>query len=380
MRTENWMAAIVIALAILVLWLCARRLRGIRGKGYAPWRRIAEPVILCMVMIVALLVGGSTAYNAVATYRFWAQHSAPGQICNVGGYKMHIYCMGQGSPTIVLDAGLGNDSLVWGKVQPELAKTTRVCAYDRAGFGWSDFEPAPQDANKIADQLHGLLNAAGITGPIVLMGHSIAGIYIRDYAAKYPENLAGLILVDGSTPLQDDREPFKSMKASFHDSVPRSLIKLPFVVGVLRLKGMCNSPSEGFEARSSRMLSEESCRASQLDAIWLEADSVHKSGEETVHSGPFGDLPILIFSQDPGMPLPPVVPEKLAKELPPVWNGMQEDLKKLSTRSRRIIAKGSSHYVQVDRADLVNDEVTEFIRQIRGEAPWPEEFGTTTTK
>ena len=138
--------------------------------------------------------------------------SRPGATYEVDGHRMHMDCVGNGSPTIVLDAGLGDDGLIWGGVQPVLAKSTRVCSYDRAGFGLSDALPGPRDADHIAAELHGLLAAAGIDGPIVLMGHSIAGIYIRDYATKYPADVAGLIFVDGSTPLQDQNPAFKALE------------------------------------------------------------------------------------------------------------------------------------------------------------------------
>jgi pimeloyl-ACP methyl ester carboxylesterase len=121
---------------------------------------------------------------------------------------MHIYCTGSGSPAIVLEAGGGNDSVIWRGVQPPLAKTTRVCAYDRTGSGWSDAQPGPRDADHIADELHQLSLRAGITGPVVLMGHSIGGIFLRDYATRYPENIAGLIFVDSSTPLQNRNPAF----------------------------------------------------------------------------------------------------------------------------------------------------------------------------
>ena len=94
-----------------------------------------------------------------------------------------------------------------GEYSAELSKATRVCSYDRAGFGWSDPRPDPRDADHIVAELHGLLSAAAIAGPIVLIGHSIAGLYIRDYTARYPANVAGLVFVDASTPLQDDRFP-----------------------------------------------------------------------------------------------------------------------------------------------------------------------------
>jgi pimeloyl-ACP methyl ester carboxylesterase len=176
-------------------------------KGYPKWRRISERIVLSFVALVALAAGAGTTYNAVSTHHFRARHAAPGSLYVIEGYKMHLHCSGEGSPTIVLDAGLGNDSLIWTKVQPELSKATRVCSYDRAGFGWSDPQPGPRDADPIVQELHQLLTEAGISGSIVLMGHSIAGLYIRAYAARYPHNLSGLVFIDGSTPLQVDRFP-----------------------------------------------------------------------------------------------------------------------------------------------------------------------------
>jgi pimeloyl-ACP methyl ester carboxylesterase len=104
----------------------------------------------------------------------------------------------------------------------------------------------------------------------------------------------------------------------------------------------------------------------------LELESVGKSGNETIHSGPFGNLPILIFSHDPDTPLPP--------QISTLWNQMQEDLKNLSTRSQRIVAKGSGHYIQLERADLLNKEVPIFIQQIRGTAAQPTDYRSTRTE
>ena len=155
---------------------------------------------MSLVLFFAVVITGSTGYNTIARLWFHAHHPTSGQTYTVDGRKMFMECTGSGSPTIVLDAGLGNDSTIWANVQPALAKTTRVCAYDRAGFGLSQARPAPRDADHIAAELHGLLIQANIARPIVLMGHSIAGIYMRDYAARYPEDLAGLVFVDSSTP------------------------------------------------------------------------------------------------------------------------------------------------------------------------------------
>jgi pimeloyl-ACP methyl ester carboxylesterase len=288
---------------------------------------------------------------------------------------MRIDCSGSGSPVIVLDAGLGNDGLIWGRVQPALAKTTRVCSYDRAGFGWSDTLPPPRDADHIAAELHGLLAAAQVPGPIVLMGHSIAGIYLRDYATRYPENVAGLIFVDGSTPLQNRNPAFKAHLNPQPPSMFRALWKqAKFAAGIPRLLGECSDSLPGFDPHAAQLEAEDQCH-DRSAAVAAEFESFDRSGEETVHTGPYGALPILIFSQDP------VRTAKVqTMDVVMAWNQMQEELKQLSTRSRRIIAKGSTHYVQGDRADLIESEVSKFIEQIRGTAPQPADYGSTQTK
>lgn len=376
--TANYVAlTIVFGISLIVCAFTVRRWQKLRDERYKKWRRVSERVVLTGISVCLLVVLASTAFNAFATQYYWAKHPVPGHIYKVDGRKMHIYCTGAGSPTIILDAGLGNDWAIWGKVQPELSRTTRVCSYDRAGFGWSEARRGPQDANHIADQLHGLLQQAGITGPVVLMGHSISGVYIRAYATRHPENVAGLIFVDGSTPLQDDQFPadFRSYMNKFQEHgllLARILVPL----GGLRDSGQCSQVPPGFPRQEGKMLAQENCQP-KIAATQQEFANLQKSGEETVHTGPYGDLPVLIFSQDPNGRRIPQIPENLWKEFTGTWNQMQDNLKNLSTRSRRIIAKGSSHYVQLERPDLINREVPVFIQQIRGSAPQSTDYGTT---
>ena len=189
---------ILLAIVILVVWLCVRRLRSLSAKPYGRVRRLVEWIVLSCVVLATVAVAGSSVFNTIASHRFWVLHPPPGEILEVDGHRMHIHCMGQGSPTIVLDSGWGNDSFVWGEIQPQLAANTRVCSYDRAGYGWSEARPAPRDADQIVNELHQLLLKAQVTGPIILMGHSIAGLYMRDYATRYPEKVAGMVLIDVS--------------------------------------------------------------------------------------------------------------------------------------------------------------------------------------
>jgi pimeloyl-ACP methyl ester carboxylesterase len=371
--------AIVLVTALLVSGFCFHRMRTLDIKGYPKWRRVSERTVLSFVVLVALAAGAGTTYNAVATHHFRARHAAPGSLYVIEGYKMHLHCSGEGSPTIVLDGGLGNDSLIWVKVQPELSKTTRVCSYDRAGFGWSDPQPGPHDADRIVQELHRLLTEAGISGSTILMGHSIAGLYIRAYAARYPHNLSGLVFVDGSTPLQVDRFPNELREEDKNTDQELTKLKWLEILGIARAMRQCKH-FEGFDDFTGRMIAENQCRASQLTAMRKEHQSLRKSGNETVGTGPFGDLPILIFSQDTQPSAQPETPTPSEVEFSKIWNEMQEDLKHLSTHSRRIIAKGSSHYIQVDRPDLLNSKVTDFIQQIRGKVSQPTDYGSTKTE
>src|SRR5579859_1082660 len=354
-----------VLIAIGIVWLTGRRLRSLRSRPYPGWRKATEGVVLLLLTVAAAAIAAGSGWNAAALYRF--RHSPPGEMLLVGGHAMRIDCSGSGSPAIILDAGLGNDGLIWGGVQPALAKTTRVCSYDRAGFGWSDVLPPPRDAGHIATELHGLLAAAHITGPVVLMGHSIAGMYIREYATRYPENVAGLILVDASTPLQNRNPIFKAAFTDPGRSRFGELVKkVTIAAGVPRLLGECSRTFPGFDAQAARLQAEDQCH-DRSAAVARELESFDRSGEQTVHTGPYGKLPILIFSQDAAHSVAQGEPAGVAKE----WNQMQEDLKLLSFRTRRIIAKGSSHYIQGNRPDLMEREVPIFIDQIRGTTPEP---------
>jgi pimeloyl-ACP methyl ester carboxylesterase len=322
------------------------------------YRAVAALTATCLVIAAA-----GWAYNFLSLQHYRALAGMPGKLYSVNGYSMHMYCTGQGAPVIVLDAGLGDDFTIWAKVQPGLSKGTRVCSYDRAGLGWSQSRPGARDANAIAAQLHQLIAVAGVQRPFVLMGHSIAGIYLRDYAAHYPSDLAGLVFVDGATPLQDDRVPRELVRIENQQRRDMPWQKLLMMLGWYRIQGMCTTVAPGFESYS-RWIEADSCVPSQITAVENELDAERASGEETLHAGPFGSLPILIFSRDPTV-LPSNWPAEVARENSIVWNQMQEEEKGLSDQSRRIIAKGSDHYVQIDRPDLVNKEVLAFVLHIR---------------
>lgn len=361
---------LIVLLGILIAWLCIRRIASLRAKRYSLSLRIAEAFPLAVVALLALAVAASSGINALILHRYRTQ--MPGALYLVDGHRLRLDCTGSGSPTLVLDAGLGNDGLIWSAVQPTLSQTTRVCSYDRAGMGWSDPVATPRDADHIAAQLHGLLQAAGVTGPIVLMGHSIAGLYIRDYAAHFPDQVVGLVFVDASTPLQN-RNPIFAAEMRRPSTLLVFVTQARFVLGIPRLLGACSHKWPGFSPQLSRLQSEDRCHIVVSSPLG-ESLNFDRSGEETLHTGPW-TFPILVLTEDPSV--------ALANHQPPVgvetWNQMQANLRNLSPHSRQIIAARSSHYIQLDRPDVIDREVPLFIRQIRGAAP-AAAWGTTTTE
>jgi pimeloyl-ACP methyl ester carboxylesterase len=361
--------SIILAGGILIIWLSFCRVRSLTAKVSHKGRRVIEWVVWSLVIVLALAVTASSTFNAITIWLIRPHDRPHGSIYLVDGYKMRIDCTGSGSPALVLESGLGNESLIWGKVQPELSRTTRVCSYDRAGYGYSDAQPAPRDADHVAVGQHTLLLQAKVTGPIILMGHSLGGLFIRDYATRFPEQVVGLIFVDASTPLHGRNPAFRIVKP---EGITRLVTKLAFITNLSRLVGACSRSLPNSDPPGWKLAAETLCHP-QFAALDAESESFERSGEETVRTGPYGTLPVLIFSHDPAR-------TRWAVDRENAWSQMQESLKELSTRSRRIVARCSTHMVQLDRADLIDKEVPLFIKQIRDTSVQPTNYGSTITE
>src|SRR3954468_19982866 len=173
----------------LTTWMVVQLRRAMTGGA----RWLVYPVLTGLALAS---IGGMV--ETIALAHDSRTLAMPGQLYDVGGHRLHMSCTGTGSPTVVLASGTGEFSQSWARVTPTIASTTRVCAYDRAGQGWSDNASHPQDSRAIATDLYALLNAAGEHGPYVLVGHSLGGIYAMTFAAHYPGDVAGMVLLDSS--------------------------------------------------------------------------------------------------------------------------------------------------------------------------------------
>jgi pimeloyl-ACP methyl ester carboxylesterase len=191
---------------------------------------------LALFGVVCVLAAAGAAYQAVASEADCRALPAPGRLGDVGGYRLHLHCLGSGGPTVILESALGAGCSAWGWVQPGLADITRVCAYDRAGEGWSELGPDPRDATQVAGELHTLLSQAGVGGPLVLVGHSFGGLYTRVHAGHYPEQVVGMVLIDASHPDQWTRT---AEGAAIQRSNHLSAAAAPWLArfGLLRLSG-----------------------------------------------------------------------------------------------------------------------------------------------
>ena len=187
-------------------------------------------------LLLSVLAG--VVYEQLGRRRDRARLPQIGQSVDIGGRSLNIYCSGEGSPTVVFESGAGAPGYAWSHIQPEIAKLTRACWYDRAGEGWSDPGPFPRTSAAVAQDLHELLRRAGIPPPYVLVGHSIGGLHARVYNGLYPNEVAGMVLVDSA----HEEEPKRAPKFMLGHSLPRSLwyplhllVQAANNVGLLRL-------------------------------------------------------------------------------------------------------------------------------------------------
>lgn len=279
----------------------------------------------------------------------------PGNLIDVDGFKMHIYCEGAGSPTVILDAMSGGFSSYWAWIQPEVAKQVRVCAYDRAGFGWSESDSEPESPQRTVRNLHTLLTNAGIEGPFVMVGHSKGGIYIREYAALYPQEVVGLVLLDSSHPDQFVRYP-EMLKGDTPMLTFMPVLQAMVRTGLGRVY-FFNSRKIDFASLPQRQRAEVAATFS-TQAYWQNAKTTMLLGasifQQAHDLGSLGNLPLAVITR--------------GENVDNNWREMQNELAVLSTNSIHITVDGSTHGSLVfnpEHAHIVSQTILHVVNAVQ---------------
>jgi pimeloyl-ACP methyl ester carboxylesterase len=301
-----------------------------------------NPLAVIFIFVIALVAVGAI-YQAIATQRDKQRFPAPGQMVGVGGHRLHLNITGeaQDRPTVILEAGMASISSNWGWVQRELAQTTRVVSYDRAGLGWSDPGIKPLDAAKSARELHVALERAGIAPPYVLAGHSYGGLVVRMFADLYPDEVVGLVLVDSSHPDQWVHIP--ASKGGQTVAIGNRITALLTRVGIMRIFHLEESFIAGLPPREYAEM-----RAYLSTPVgWLTgADGLVAwrdfSREQVNSTRSLGSLPLFVIS----------VTEQ--DRYADVLTNLQAELPALSTNSKHVTVEGATHYTLVSKQEYAS--------------------------
>ena len=306
--------------------------------------------------LLLLLVLAGTTYQYLGN-RFEARRfPEPGRLVDTGDLKLQLSCTGAGSPTVILESGLGDGLTTWRRVQPEIARFARVCSYDRAGYGASDPGPMPRTSAHIAAELHALLVSAGERPPYVLVGHSFGGYNVRVFAGQYPELVAGMVLVDSTQEDQYHLLPpsWNTLGTAMRKRWRSQATWAPAFIGLGIARWMVRSQG----ARDPHLMLQSKVlhtRASELDEIQV-------SAEQARAAGILGDKPLIVLTAantaDAG--LRAALGDRDLEAYQHTWiDDLQLRLARLSTRGRRILVPDSGHDMPTDRPDAIVTAVRE---------------------
>lgn len=279
---------------------------------------------------------------------------APGILVDIGGYNLHLYCMGEGSPTVIIETGLTVQALSWKSAQTAMSEFTRVCTYDRAGYGWSDVGVMPRTARQITSELVTLLTNAGIEAPYVLVGHSIGGTYMRYLAATQPDLVAGVVLVDASPP--DYFALVDTVPSVAQGLLAESMGFEDFFLGMRASGEFIGFPAPGVTEEDTETYVALAARQSFWETAYSELVSAGHSFDQVRSAGDLGDLPLIVLSAT--LPFGDT-PEEL--EAQGFWVEAQEAQAGLSSRGEFIAVENSRHYIYVDQPQVVIDAVREIV-------------------
>lgn len=329
--------------------------------------------VIGVLLVVGLLLTAGYIFQRRTTAADFEKFPAPGQLVDVGGFNLHIHCTGEaGGPTVVVDAGNGDFSVTWMGIQREVEKSARICTYDRAGYGWSDVSPHPRTASQMANELHQLLVNADVEPPYILVGHSLGGLNVRVYASLYPDEVAGMILVDAGHEDQLQRLPPEYLQLYKRQESYFSVLGFMSRFGILHLIGSSSKGAELVPPQVAKLPKEVQpvymtmiSHPSYFDTTLAELRALPEITAEVRATGKLGDTPLLILTADS---LDEAAAQSIglgedfpAAQLQQAFNELQNEFEALSTRSRHIIVKDSTHGINLDQPQAVIDAILDMV-------------------
>lgn len=340
-----WVAPVL--LLALVVWMTLRVRRELHSR-IRPW--LVYPVF---AVIACAAIGGF--YETVQERFDRTAHPMRGQLVEVGnGRRLYLSCAGSGNPTVVLVQGAGEPSSIWAWIAPDVARDTRVCVYDRAGRGWSDPAPSQQDGVAIATDLNALLTGAHEPSPYVLVGHSFGGLYVRAFAARYPNQTAGVVLLDATLPRQFTLPAYPRLYEAFRrvSALFPSLARF----GVGRLAYRSQYGDLPTEARAEQYMFWSTARhARSLRDEWAAAPLAMKQADSLVT---LGNRPLVVVTA--------------LKDAPEGWAPLQNEVPKLSSNSSHRSLSTTTHSSLIEHkpdAALASQAIREVVTAVRTSKP-----------
>lgn len=297
---------------------------------------------------VSALVGLGILYQILFENKDRKRFPPPGQRFDAGGVCLHAVCQGQGTPTVVLEAGLSCTHLDWSRVMPAIASHTRVVAYDRAGYGWSGPGQTPRTGLQMVAELHTLLQKAGISGPIILVGHSYGGLLVRLYASQHPQEVAGLILVDGSP--EDQRQhfpPTKSWRKRILEDLAWQIYRLRPILarmGWTRLRKQPNGYIEALPEEVKPVATALGLRSGAYDWLWTEEVSIEAVCAEVRNATLPDQIQSAVLVAGKSIPM---------EEYQAIWLRLQQELSKKLPNCTYEVVEESGHFIHLEKPERV---------------------------
>lgn len=318
-----------------------------------------------MIPLKLLFLLVTTSYNAIASWQENIKDKPPGQLIDLGGYNLHLYSMGAGNPTVIIEHSLGGIDGYF--LIKEIANFTRVCIYDRPGYGWSEMSPLPRSSSEMAKELDRLLTKGKIEPPYILVGNSLGSYNVRLYAHYFPEKVMGIVLTDGL----HEEEMLKlswgliALKlffmSGFAMSILGSILGIVRILGIMGIFEIIKKELRQFNSSTLKIVKRSFYRPQHWLTMWREMWNLEVSGRQVSQANNLGNIPLVTIKAATFLK-PSIGKFSLRiKAADLVRDKMQDRLLELSSNSKQILAKKSGHFVWIDEPEIIKNAVLEVL-------------------